>query len=246
MIRKKSVGEGRFVYFTDEPELARKIAQSGLAVVGICYPGPANEDWSGISYILELEDEEELEELDAWYVQEVWCRYYKEPVVIGTFFMEHLGMHFRLREIKIEDVEKLYTLYEDEAVKLWITPLNSDRIVEKEKIKSYIQHVYEMYGCGMWILESVETGEMVGRVGIEPVDGEEGLFLGYMIAEKMRGNHLAEEACKLSLKYVRERLEPERIWCKIAEGNMPSIKLAEKLGFTLREKRDGVFYYFCC
>ncbi len=239
MLIKRSVGEGRFVYFTDEPDRARQIAQSGFAVVGICYPRP--EDWSGISYILELEDIRELDELEDWYVQEVWCRHKKEALIIGTFFIESLDSNVCLREMKVEDVDKLYTLYEDEAIKLWITPLNSDKNVEKEKIKSYIQNIYGMYGCGMWILELEKTGEIIGRVGMEPCDGE--LYIGYLIAEKMRGKHIAEKACKLSLEYVKNRLEPEEIWCKIAEGNIASIKLAEKLGFELNEIRETVRYY---
>lgn len=244
MLIKKSAGKGHFVYFTEEPDLARQKAQSGFAVVGICYPGPEKQDWSGISYILELENVEELEELEDWYVQEVWCRYYKESISIGTFSIEQLGIHFCLREMRIEDVEKLYTLYEDDAIKLWITPLDSNLSVEKEKAKSYIKNVYEMCGCGIWIVEAMETGEIVGRVGIEPCEGEEGLFLGYMIKDTMRGNHIAEEACKLSLDYVKKRLEPKEVLCKIDEENVPSIKLAEKLGFVFSEKKDGVNYYF--
>lgn len=232
------------MYFTDEPDEARQMTQSGFAVVGICYPGSEQKDWSGISYMLELEKIEELEELEDWYIQEVWCRYHKLPVVIGTFFVERLGLHMQLREMTVKDVDNLYTLYDDEEVKLWITPLNLDRNVEKEKIKSYIKNVYELYACGMWIVECINTGEIVGRVGIEPCEEEEGLFLGYMIAKQMRGNHIAEQACKLSLDYVKERLEPEGIWCKIDKDNIASRKLAEKLGFTLQEQRGNVFYYF--
>lgn len=228
------------VFLTDDSNLARQLIEAKEAVIGIVYvdnPRP-EQNWSGVSYIVELECKEDVKELEEWYLQEVWCRCHKKPVVIGTIALESLQETYQLRELQVEDVKQLYTLYEDEAIKRWIPSLNRDILVEKEKARAYGKYVYEVYGCGMWVLEEVQTGHIVGRVGIEPREDEEGLFLGYMIAKSKRRCHLAQQACILAMDYVQKRLEPDELFCKIHKSNDASKKLAEKLGFVFWKEQE--------
>lgn len=239
MLIQRSAGQDRYVFLTEDPVLAREVVRTGEAVIGVIYPGSEWEDWSGISYMIQLNHIKEAEDVEDWYVQEVWCRCHKEPIIIGV--IKDPESRYLLREMRLADVEALYTLYEDPVIKRWITPLDSDIFVEKEKTAAYIRNVYGLYGCGMWVLEEEKTGWIVGRVGVEPTkrNGEMQFFLGYMIAASRRRRHLAERACDMALDYVRMRQEPEAVWCRIAEDNAASQKLAEKLGFVLRENKEG-------
>ena len=66
---------------------------------------------------------------------------------------------------------------------------------------------------------------------------ENGEFvLGYMLAAKYQHQGYAYEACQGILEYAREylELEPEEIIACIEPENRASVKLAEKLGITIR------------
>jgi RimJ/RimL family protein N-acetyltransferase len=56
-----------------------------------------------------------------------------------------------------------------------------------------------------------------------------------LIKRKHQGKGLATEVCQAILQYAQEELEIEELNCFIEEGNTPSIKLAESLGFSYLE-----------
>ncbi len=234
MIERK-IGAGRSVFFTDDADLAREMIQSGEAVIGMLDWNGKDQDWSNVPYLIA----QNVWEVEDWYLEEAWCRCHGQPIVIGT--IRDGQKAYRLREMRPEEIGKLYTLYEDSAIKRWIPPLDSDVSVEKAKASAYVKYQYEIYGCGIWVLEEETSGAFVGRIGVETdwCEGEVRFFLGYLTAPSIRGHGIARQACQLALDYVKMRQDPQEIWCKIACGNIASQKLAERLGFVCQKEEDG-------
>lgn len=141
-----------------------------------------------------------------------------------------------VQEFSMEWLPDLFALYEGEGMTDYIEPLY-DYEKEKEYQKAYIENMYRFYGYGMWIVREKETGNLIGRAGLEyrgDLDGK--VELGYVIGTPYQGKGYATEVCLAILKYAREELMIEDVCCIIETGNKKSIRLAKKLGFR-REKK---------
>ncbi|MDY5956799.1 MAG: GNAT family N-acetyltransferase, partial [Frisingicoccus sp.] len=100
-----------------------------------------------------------------------------------------------LREFVPEDLAGLYRLYEESDTR-YIEPLAKDPEEELEKLKSYIHYIYGFYGFGLWAVCLKESGELIGRCGLQvELIGDEGEYeLGYMVSGKYTGCGYASEA----------------------------------------------------
>lgn len=137
-----------------------------------------------------------------------------------------------IREICVDDLEELYNMYNDELIRKFLEPLYE---YEEEKLftEKYIEHMYGLYGYGLWIVLDKISGELIGRVGIEirNIDGEEKNELGYSIKREYRNKGYAFETCKAVLEYARDILDMEEMFCVTSENNQISRYLSAKLGF---------------
>jgi len=93
---------------------------------------------------------------------------------------------------------------------------------------------------GGWIQLSVEersTGRLVGDVGLSPADGEPGVIkVGYTIAPAFQGRGYATEAVGALVDYAFERLGADVVRAYASADNVPSIRVAEKVGMRLVER----------
>lgn len=145
-----------------------------------------------------------------------------------------------VRELSTDDMDALFSLYEQPGVTDYMEGL-FPREQELDYQRAYIAHMYRIYGYGMWLVTKRDTGEVIGRAGLEhreyenhPEDGYE-LELGYVIAPAYQRRGYAEEVCRAILSYAREHLSYDRINCLIGQGNEASVCLAQKLGFSYME-----------
>lgn len=136
-----------------------------------------------------------------------------------------------VRESVLEDLEKFYDIYNSEGME-YIEPLTYHE-TEKEKLQSYIESRYPFYEYGMWTVLDKESGEVIGRAGIEErvVDGEEKTELGYMLHYLYRRNGIGTEICQAILDYAKTTLYMEEIHAFTHPENITSQKLLIKLGF---------------
>ena len=147
----------------------------------------------------------------------------------------------------MEDLEKFYQLYKGPGME-FMEPLK-DYGIEQEKLWSYIRNRYPFYGYGMWTVEDKETGQVIGRAGLEEreIDGEEYTELGYMIHHLYRRNGIGLEICQAILEYAKHTLYIEEIHAFAHENNVASKKLLEKLRFEFCEKvldKNGVLCHY--
>ena len=96
---------------------------------------------------------------------------------------------------------------------------------------------WPLLGFGYWAVETKHDGRMVGQAGL--CDFERGLTpdisgfpeMGWIFDRSVHGQGIAGEACRAVLDWAESALAPGPIWSIISPDNLPSIKLAERLGF---------------
>jgi RimJ/RimL family protein N-acetyltransferase len=93
---------------------------------------------------------------------------------------------------------------------------------------------------GGWVQLSVrerESGRLVGDVGLSPADGEPGVIkVGYTIAPAFQGRGYATEAVAALAAYAFDRLDAEVLRAYASAENLPSIRVAEKVGMRQVER----------
>ena len=93
--------------------------------------------------------------------------------------------------------------------------------------------MYELCDMGYWCVLKKDTGELIGRAGIEPKLWNHKMTvveLGYIIDERYRKNGYAFEACRGIIAEAVKR-GAYYLHCRIKSSNTASINLAKKLGF---------------
>jgi RimJ/RimL family protein N-acetyltransferase len=99
---------------------------------------------------------------------------------------------------------------------------------------------------GGWVQFSVEereTGRLVGDVGLSPADGEPGVIkVGYTISPAFQARGYATEAIGALVAYAFGTLGADVVRAYASAENVPSIRVAEKVGMRLMERfqhREG-------
>lgn len=91
-----------------------------------------------------------------------------------------------------------------------------------------------------WVQLSVEeraTGALVGDVGLSLAEGEPGVIkLGYTISPAFQGRGYATEAVAALVTYAFETLRADVVRVYANEGNISSIRVAQKAGLHLIER----------
>lgn len=93
-------------------------------------------------------------------------------------------------------------------------------------------------GIGSWAVERKSDGKLVGHVGFfdfaRDMDPNiEGLpEMGWIFDTSVHGQGIAREACEAALVWLDGNLGSIEVPAIISIGNVPSMKLAERLGFV--------------
>ena len=97
---------------------------------------------------------------------------------------------------------------------------------------------------GGWVqlsVEDLETGRLIGDVGVSPADHHPGVIkIGYTIAPKFQGAGYATEAVRALIDYCFEVLGVDIVRAYASAENASSIRVAEKSGLVLMERFEGV------
>jgi [ribosomal protein S5]-alanine N-acetyltransferase len=145
-----------------------------------------------------------------------------------------------LRELKPEDQDGLHAIFSDEeTMRFYPAPFT------REQTGQWIQKNQERYrkdGFGLWGVCLKETDELIGDCGLvrQTVDGRTEIEIGYHIHKKYWSRGFATEAAKACKAYGFHQLHFNKLICLIDPKNIPSIRVAEKIGFT-KEKEVFIF-----
>lgn len=197
----------------------------GIATMAYMNPSISNQSYSGVDMLVEG-----FEEVDVDFLQKVWQRHHRVPwTILET-------ERCVVRELTLDDLDALFELYGDGEIDKYTDPLYPYE-EEKEFQRAYIENMYRYFGYGLWLVFSKETGELIGRAGLEHREYNEEieLELGYIIGTKYQGQGVATEICEAILAYAKENTGFERINTLIEDGNTASEHLSQKLGFSYVE-----------
>lgn len=86
-----------------------------------------------------------------------------------------------------------------------------------------------------------DTGRVIGEIGCEPEETEEGVYSPlWMLEPSCQGQGYAYEAAKAYFDYLFYRKGARRIYIYTAEDNLPCQRLCQRLGM----RREGLFLDF--
>lgn len=100
--------------------------------------------------------------------------------------------------------------------------------------------LYQEEGFALWVIALRDTGEFVGDCGLSPqnVEGVRELEVGYHVRAGLQGQGLATEAAAACRDFARDVLGAERLIAIIRPDNLPSQRVATKIGLPF--ERDAV------
>lgn len=149
-----------------------------------------------------------------------------------------------LREFRKNDLDAFAaTMGDPEIVRhLAIEPLSREDAFRRIFLAA---GQWPILGMGMWAVELKADGQMVGHVGFFDMERDMtpslvGLpEMGWIFDRSVHGQGIALEACRAALEWAGREFGPVEIPAIISTDNVPSMKLAEKLGFV--REPDGTY-----
>lgn len=177
--------------------------------------------------IKQVAAEEGYDTLDSTYIEHLKCRFFGQELVIGR------SARIILREMKISDLEAFYGFEDAKEESVLQTFLKESREASEEHLGAYIANMYPMFDYGIWTVERVEDGAVIGMCGLgnPTMDGAECTDLGYYICPKCRNQGFATEAVEIALDYAKNYLEFPLICAIIKKENRISEGILRKFGF---------------
>jgi RimJ/RimL family protein N-acetyltransferase len=167
---------------------------------------------------------------------------------VDTEFEPILTDRLRLRRSVPQDADTISGYRSDPAVSRYQGWERTDVDGVRTEIEAMARRVP---GDSGWIQLSVEErqgGRLVGDVGLSPADGEPGVIkIGYTMTPEVQGRGYATEAVEALLTYAFDRLGADVVRAYASAKNLPSIRVAEKIGMRLierMERRSGDRIYY--
>ena len=145
-----------------------------------------------------------------------------------------------LRQYREEDIDSLHAIFSDpETMAYYPAPFSLEQTQNWVKKN---QQRYKEDGFGLWGICLKETNELIGDCGLvkQIVDGKTEIEIGYHINKKYWSKGFASEAAKACKEYGFNELGFKKLISIIDPRNTPSIRVAEKIGFT-KEKEVFIF-----
>jgi ribosomal-protein-alanine N-acetyltransferase len=143
-----------------------------------------------------------------------------------------------LRHQVMEDLDDLWALYCDPEITKYIPDAPRTRDEAREELEWHMNGHPRNPQLGLWATIHKETGKFIGRCGLLPweIDGPSEIEVAYTLARAYQGQGLGSEAAKAILNHGFEQLNLPRLICLIDEDNIPSRRVAEKIGMRFEKE----------
>jgi RimJ/RimL family protein N-acetyltransferase len=165
------------------------------------------------------------------------CRY-PGSVHVDTGFEPILTERLLLRRSSPEDAEAISAYRSDPDVHRWQGWERTDPQGIRAEIEEMASR--DPGAPGGWVQLSLEEragGALVGDIGLSRAEGEPGVVkVGYTVAPSFQGMGFATEAVGALVDYVLETLGANVVRAYASADNVPSIKVAERVGMELVER----------
>ncbi len=144
----------------------------------------------------------------------------------------------RLRRYQSDDADALAGMFADpEHMRFYPTTFTL------EQTREWIADQLERYGrdgFGLLIVEDLATGSVIGTCGpaIRVVGEAEEVEIGWHVGPGWKGRGIAPEAAAAVRDWVFEHLEVDHVISLVRPENLPSARVAEKLGMRVDRTVD--------
>ncbi|SRR6266481_3701877 len=138
-----------------------------------------------------------------------------------------------LREFTPQDADALALILSDpETMRYYPAPY--DRTGVEQWIERNVRR-YQDDGVGLWAMALTKTHELIGDCGIirQQVEGERLYEIGYHLHRDFWGQGLATEAAIACRDWAFSHLKTDRVISLIRPENLPSRRVAERVGMTV-------------
>ena len=142
----------------------------------------------------------------------------------------------RLRPFRPDDLEALWAIQGDAETMRWYP-----HPFERQESDAWISRNLERYerdGYGHWAAELLEDGRLAGSCGliVQEVDGVREMEAGWMFDRALWNRGLATEAGGACRDLAFGALGRTRLISLVRPENVPSCRVAEKLGMTVEKE----------
>lgn len=105
-----------------------------------------------------------------------------------------------------------------------------------EETREWITHqkkCYQQKGFGFLAVLLKETSALIGQAGLHSsgIEGQLVTEIGYIFDNSVWGKGYATEAAKALVQVAFDTLGVDKLYCTMRPENLPSVKVAERLGF---------------
>lgn len=220
-----AVVEGReyLVVVSDQEQALLAAKAAGRAVLGLWDSRHPERAPFGAAYLIDCE-----EEITERYLERIVRRQMGMPWKIAE------TRRLLLREFASEDWRVLQEMIgEINSADIWdVCPA---AFAEYPAFTAYLEQQYGFYEYGIWAVEELASGTLVGAAGIWDMEIPAAAEIGYWIRPAFCRRGYGLEAVQAVLRYGQEELSDSihSIYAKIRKGNLPSRKLVQRLGFRL-------------
>jgi RimJ/RimL family protein N-acetyltransferase len=143
----------------------------------------------------------------------------------------------RMRGHQLDDFAACAAMWADPVVTRYIggRPFTEEEVWAR--LLRYVGH-WALLGFGYWAIEEKATGDFIGELGFADFkrDMEPSIKgvpeLGWVLASKAHGKGYATEAVRAAVAWGETHFAKARTVCIIHPGNLASIRVAEKCGYT--------------
>lgn len=147
-----------------------------------------------------------------------------------------------LRHLDMNDVQALYTLYQDIEIRRYFPEGVLSYEETKEELEWYLHGHPQYPELGLWATVHKASGKFIGRCGMLPweISGKLEIEIAYLLDKEFWHQGLATEAAYGILFYGFEKLQLTRLICLMHPENIASRKVAERIGMKLEGQVNDV------
>jgi len=143
-----------------------------------------------------------------------------------------------LRMFDESDTEDLTTILKGEGMLQYFPPKPEPSVELAQKMITGICEHWDSYGYGLWAVELGETGQLLGRVGLQYLLDTDEVEVDFILDRKAWGRGYATEGGRVSIEHGFAELEVDEIVGIVHPDNVASRRVLQKIGMRLDRRTE--------